>query len=375
MNTTKDDALQLVDIEARLIESGMNPLLAHQVTQANVISNYSTLLRAFNQLPYASRTNMIDPWQPLCMSGEIAALQYSAERFNLRANTIDHLGRTPLHFIALAGTWKYLDNAIQLLDIKKSDLQAKDIEERGLIHYAAWNTSRCMLTHVIHQLKQIIPQRDKLGRTIAHYAALSGSPKKLNQIIVNFDRDIFVKDSEGSGLQHYAALSNTVSQLQFVNHLHIPMDARDDKGRSILHFAAMSNELSQLLAIIEFFGNDLHERDHDGLNIMHYAALSGINEKLGFIVNDLSFDPTECDHHGRNAMHYAAWSGVLDQIDYAVLELALDPNLTDAAGNTAFWYALHSPTHFFANNRIRECLHERDIAKAVKSKPQSTQTF
>lgn len=343
-----------------LIQAGMNEELLNEIIKSKAIKNFKVLYRAFTQLPCPLRTSIMDPWQIYYLSGDPSAIQYAIKNDGFTKETKDYCGRSAVHYLGLSGVPAFLDYGIKTLKISKNDLLTEDKDGRTLVHYAAWSASRDMLTHVAHDLGLNVKKTDHSGRTIAHYSAWSGSPKLLKYAIDYFHLNIHVKDNDGSGIQHYAALSKVPAQLAFIKELKLPMDEKDDLGRTILHFAALSGEPLQLSFVIDILNISPLEKDNDQRNIMHYAAWSGEKDQLAYAVA-LGFNPKIGDKHRRNTMHYAAMSGTNQQIDYTILKLDLNPSQVDALNFSADFYASRSPALFFANQRIRKCLQEKEI--------------
>lgn len=252
-------------------------------------------------------------------------------------NSIDKLGRTPLHFAI-----RNIDS-LDLLLTYKPLIQPDSEEQLNPLHYCLISKNFDSFFKIFDVLEdQLDPNIiDAKGRSYLHYAAIRNSTTLL-EYLISKKANLYAKNLIGQNIVHSAAKYGNVDFIRRIQQIERPhkfasfLSGFDLKGRRPIHLAAARDHTAVITFLID---NRSLTRTPDkwGATPLHYAAYFGKEEAIKLLLSKGNEIGTK-DRRGCTPLHCAAAS---DSIKcYTIInEASKDTSPKDAQGRTPLFYA------------------------------------
>ena len=163
-------------------------------------------------------------------------------------NSIDVLGRTPLHWLAENGEAE----AIRLLtqDPWRADVHVRDITGFTALHCACWADSLDSAA-VLLDAGSNANARDKHERT----PSLHLDNNELLDLIIEKGADVYISDDEGANIMHHVSIADQASLAKtLLERYGNTLCVKNRNGDGPLGLAIQNNSLNVLAILIPFLG-------------------------------------------------------------------------------------------------------------------------
>lgn len=351
------EALPLNYIE-ELIANGSSPYCSdtdgtplHHVTATGSIEAIIALLKS-------TKTNYLEtidslgrtPLHIACQHG-LTQVVITLVSYGFKADSQDHFGMSPLHYAC-----QYGDRAIFKILIKNPYQHASDYFGNTYLHYASkYKMARAIIYNGhIDQLEA----RNQLGLTPLHLAVRSKNHKLL-LFYTQTHADLNISDHEGNTPLHYAVLKDNITAVQILLNAKVNVDARNKNGMTPTHIVCKTGNL-QIFSILSFKKVNLNALDNLGNTPLHYSCIER-HLKLVFLLIHKKVKLNILNKVGMTPLHYASQNGQQSIFAYLLQIGEADSRIADKTGNTPLHYACRHNHYQLARDLLDEEIQKTDL--------------
>ncbi|XP_065336836.1 putative ankyrin repeat protein RF_0381 [Cloeon dipterum] len=235
----------------------------------------------------------------------------SALKEDVRVNTCDNRGRTPLHLAAESGNV----DLVKLLIENDADLTLTNIQGKNALHFAIKDEKVLRLMN--EKNGSLVKQRLKDGNTSLHLALESnnvGDDGIIRWILEQGNIDLNAKNDFGDTPLILACKRMKWSVSEMLLTRNVEVNVSNKKGKTAMHYAAKKGNLS-LVKLMQGKGADFTLTDNKGLNTLHRAM---VNFEIFLFLHYLAIRSCCC----------------IELINWLVEQCQVDLNLANSEGET-----------------------------------------
>ncbi|XP_049777628.1 serine/threonine-protein phosphatase 6 regulatory ankyrin repeat subunit C-like [Schistocerca cancellata] len=259
----------------------------------------------------------------------------------MRVNVADHNGRTPLHYAAKEGNWKYL----KILIDAGGDVSSVDVNGATPLLMIA-NRCYTQTAQTLIDAGANITASDIHGQKIIHRASQIGNTTAIDYLMEVWPL-VWGCDNHGNTVLHFATKSSN-NRLRIIEHILsmklASVDERNAGGQTALamlveqglHWKSVQHEVEVLLAE----GANPTVKDNKWKTPLHIASCVG-DLKVMEVLIVAGADIGSKDAMGRTPLHWAAEAHNVDGLEL-LLHKAVNADEQDNSGQTALMLAVGS---------------------------------
>ncbi|GMR59301.1 hypothetical protein PMAYCL1PPCAC_29496, partial [Pristionchus mayeri] len=242
------------------------------------------------------------------VSAQLGTLKVLIER-GAPLDVKDHNGAQPLHYAtAMEGLPDNVETAILLTLIRKAPVNARDLDERTPLMWAASNGN----VDALLSLKQGGGEMngvDRDGMTLLHMAASAGSAEMIERVLELVPTSM-VNQKERSGCTplFYSVAHGYYEPSRLLLAKNANPNHQDNNLRTPSHIAAAKGQL-RILKLLKQFGGSFEMQNYRGDIPLHEAVQTGSKDVVEWLLSLHPSTVNASSHTGRTSLHIAAAKG------------------------------------------------------------------
>ena len=262
-------------------------------------------------------------------SGSTSVLGYIISHYNLNANDPDNTGRTPLVYSCRSGS---INSVQYLINNHNSDPNITDNNGMTPLHYSCRHGHIDITQYLIEVQHYDINKTDNEGRTLVHHAAWSGNFDLVQYLITEQGLSPTAVDKNGSTALHYASLSLNLSLIkELITTYQLDPHQAGSNGKLPIHYAAESGDILLLELYVKTYKCSVSVTNNNGRNIVHYSSSQGHSHFIKHIVNQ---------YPELRTVHVLVEKGHFNVLKYLIDNNYCNPNVTDHQDRTPLHVAV-----------------------------------
>ena len=228
------------------------------------------------------------------------------------------IGFTGLHGGVLLGV---LEIMVSLFDIRKWDVNATDLHDRGALAWAVWKEHDRDVKILLEQEGIIPDMADDMGKTPLLWASGIGNSEIVKMLSERGDVNLNVVDNEG----HTPLSSAVICECRGVVDIllgrdNVSLSAVDKSGRTPLSWAAWLGDADIMEMLLGRNNVDPDAVDKSGRTPLSLAARQGEDEVMKLLLKRNDVNPDKADERGRTPLSWAVVGWVDENDDYEDIE-------------------------------------------------------
>ena len=283
-------------------------------------------------------------------------------RLQIKADTKDSLGRTPLHYAAGGGHL----NVVTYLYIKQQEAapeQHNFIDYNGSLplHLACYCGHLSVAEYLITKRKCDPSSQDKNGLTPLHFAS-DGGHVNIVQYLTKLGCDPNACSIEQTRPLHFACANGHMDVAKLLIEQNCDPTCQNYEGESPLHYASCHGHINIVRFLTKEVGCDpVGKKCTSGIDLkffsfqtykttnlsekqclpLHLACRNGHLCVAKYFIDELMCDPTIKGDFGATPLHYACSRGQLNIVQYLVTEKGCDLKDKYSCRQTPIAFACH----------------------------------
>ena len=283
-------------------------------------------------------------------------------RLQIKADTKDSLGRTPLHYAAEGGHL----NVVTYLYIKQQEAapeQHNFIDYNGSLplHLACHCGHLSVAEYLITKRKCDPSSQDKNGHTPLHFAS-DGGHVDIVRYLTKLGCDPNACSIEQTLPLHFACGNGHMDVAKLLIEQNCDPTCQNYEGDTPLHYASCHGHINIIRYLTKEVGCDpVEKKCTSGINLkffsfqtykttnpsekqclpLHLACKNGHLCVVKYFIDELKCDPTIPGEFGATPLHYACSGGQLNIVQYLVTEKGCDLKDKYSCHQTPIAYACH----------------------------------
>jgi len=246
-------------------------------------------------------------------------------------------GFTGIHGAAYFGI---IETAVALLEMKKWDLNARDVTGKTAILWAARKEHRAMVKMLLGR-EDIAPNTaDKGGRTPLLWAAGKGFEGIVKMLFEREDVTFGTVDQSGRTPLLWAAGKGFEGIVKILlERGDVAANTADASGRTPLSWAAGKGWEGTVKMLLESGDVSPNTADTCGRTPLLWAVENGFEDIVKMLLERGDVTPNTADEDGRTPLSWAAEYGSLDMVKMLLERPDVTPNTPDEDGRTSLSWA------------------------------------
>ena len=286
-------------------------------------------------------------------SGSTIVLSYIISHYNLNTNDPDYTGRTPLVYSCLSGS---INSVQYLINNHNSDPNITDNNGMTPLHHSC-HTGHIDITQNLIEVQHCdINKTDNKGHTLVHHAAYSGNFDLVHYLITEQCLSPTAVDKNGRTALHYASVSlNLPLVKELITTYQLDPHQADSNGRLPIHCAAIFGDILLLKLYVKTYKCSVSVTNNNGENIVHYSSSRGRTHFIKHIINQ---------YPELRAVHILVEKGHLNVLKYLIDNNYCNPNVTDHQDRTSLHVAVVADQfeilEYLLESKSKACINVQD---------------